>query len=109
MNYVLVIVFNFVVTIVNLIAFIYLTRWRKSLKSINEQLELADGQIQVSLRQVSLQILLTTLEIQQYKYKYQGIKNKISQVRKFIIVTRYLSGIYQKRFKSVLTTNSGKL
>ena len=90
MNYTGVFVINILITIVNLVIVIYLIKWRQKIKTLNENLDLAKSKMQISLRTISLKILLITLEVQQYKNKYKYINQKVLQLRKLIIITRYL-------------------
>ena len=102
MNYIGVFVINILITIVNVVIIIYLIKWRQQIKTLNENLDLAKSKMQISLRTISLKILLITLEVQQYKNKYKNINQKVLQVRKLIIITRYLYRQIKKSKKNPL-------
>ena len=95
---IIVIICNIAIFLINLIFLFFLVKLRKYLFEFNNDLIDLEKKIIIYLKQIPLNILLTALEIQEYKHKYQAVQIQIKKLSKIIIISRYIYKLYQKKF-----------
>lgn len=89
---------NIVICLINLLIVVVLVKLKKHLSNFNRDLIDLEKKVIVELKQIPLNILLTALEIQEYKNKYQQIQFQLKKVRQFIIISRYIYKASQGKF-----------
>ena len=87
---------NIVICLINLIFLVGLVTIKNYLSNFNRDLIDLEKNLIISLKQIPLNIFLTTLEIQQYKNKYQAIRIQLKKIRQFIIISRYIYNLSKK-------------
>ena len=92
------IISNIFICFVNLILLFLLIKIKKKLSNFNSNLPDLEKILMISLKQIPLNILLTALEIKEYNNKYQAIQFQIQKIRQFMIISRYIYKVYQRKF-----------
>ena len=93
------IISNIFICFVNLTLLFLLIKIKKKLSDFNSDLPDLEKSLIISLKQIPLNILLTALEIKEYNNKYQAIQFQIQKIRQFMIISRYIYKVYQRKFR----------
>ena len=97
MTTVIVLIFNSFIVLINLIIFWQLIRFRQYVRELNQNIVSMEEEFLLLLKQVPLDIFLTALEIQQYKYNYQQLRQKAKYIQRIIIISQYIYRIWKKQ------------
>ncbi|MBD2392799.1 hypothetical protein H6G11_00830 [Cyanobacterium aponinum FACHB-4101] len=98
MSLIFILSFNIFICVINFYLLWQLIRIRKYLKTLNNRLFYINKNLPLIIKEVSLSILTTALEIKKIKEKYRQLKNNISNVQKILTISRII-------YKIVYQTN----
>jgi hypothetical protein len=97
MTVLIVLVFNLIICLVNLVILWQLFKLKSYLVKINQNLLSIEVEDIILLKKISLEIFLTALQIQKSKNNYRKLRKNINKISKIIIVSRYIYKIYLRR------------
>lgn len=98
MSLIFILSFNIFICIINLYLLWQIIRIKKYLNTLNTRLVYINKNLPLIIKEVSLSILTTALEIKKIKEKYRRLKNNINNVQKILTISRII-------YKIVYQTN----
>lgn len=98
MSLIFILSFNIFIFIINLYLLWQIIRIKKYLNTLNTRLVYINKNLPLIIKEVSLSILTTALEIKKIKEKYRRLKNNINNVQKILTISRII-------YKIVYQTN----
>jgi hypothetical protein len=94
-----IILFNLSLCSVNLYLLWKLIQFKKYLFNLNQVLVEVNDNLELTLKEISLSILLTALEIKKFKNNYSLLKLKIKKTQKLIIIIKFMYQITQQKLR----------
>lgn len=93
----IIVFFNLVIVIINIYLLWKLIKFKNYLSNCNKILSKINYNLPLILKEIPLIILLTGLEIQQFKNNYINLKTKIKNIQKVIIITKIIYQIVRPK------------
>lgn len=99
MPFIFVIILNLIIVIINLFICFKLWYFHRCLISLNKRLETINEVLPLALKEVSLSILLTGVEVQKIKNNYVKLEGKVMALQQTKIVIFFIYRLFKRSKK----------